>query len=338
MKPKKKLLYLITKSNWGGAQKYVYELATSSLRNEYEISVALGGVGDLYKKLQSVNITVHQLERLDRDINLLDEAVVLWQLIKLFLRERPNIVHVNSSKIGGLGAVAARLYFLLQTKNYKLKTPKIIFTAHGWPFNEERPWPQPSIIKFFSWLTAFFSTDVIVIGKADEQACEHWPLVSKKMHLVYNGIATIEFGSGEVIRKSFPAGVKITGTIGELTRNKNQVSLVEQARNNQNIYVAIVGEGEERNNLEQKIAEYNLNERVKLFGFLPAKDVLKGFDVFALPSMKEGLPYVLLEARMAGLPIVANRVGAVAEILDAPDLQEFTLEKMVEKTRGVYES
>ncbi len=342
MKPKKKLLFLITKSNWGGAQKYVYELATSSLKEKYAVSVALSGMDKLSEKLHVAGIVVHQLERLGRDINLLDEAVVLWQLIKLFWHEKPDIVHVNSSKIGGLGAVAARLYFssfsFLKAKNSKLKTPKIVFTAHGWPFNEARPWPQPSIIKFFSWLTVFFSTDTIVVGKADERACENWPFVQKKIHRIYNGIAPIEFGSGEVIRKAFPSGVKITGTIGELTKNKNQISLIGQARNNPDMYVAIVGEGEERNNLEQKIAEYKLNERVKLFGFLPAKDVLKGFDTFALPSIKEGLPYVLLEARMAGLPIVANRVGAVSEILDAPDLSEFTLEKMLAKTRVVYES
>ena len=67
--------------------------------------------------------------------------------------------------------------------------------------------------------------------------------------------------------------------------------------------------------LEAKIKEYKLENRIKLFGYLPASEVLRGFDVFALPSLKEGLPYVLLEAKLAGLPIVANRVGDVAEIL-----------------------
>jgi len=68
----------------------------------------------------------------------------------------------------------------------------------------------------------------------------------------------------------------------------------------------------------------------------PASEVLRGFDVFALPSIKEGLPYVLLEAKATGIPIVANRVGGVGEILDAKDMSEFSLEKMLEKTIVVY--
>jgi glycosyltransferase involved in cell wall biosynthesis len=100
--------------------------------------------------------------------------------------------------------------------------------------------------------------------------------------------------------------------------------------------VAIVGEGEDRSRLEATIQEYGLESRVKLFGFIPALEVLRGFDVFALPSLKEGLPYVLIEAKAAGLPIVANRVGGVGEILDAPDMNEFSLDRMVEKTIEVY--
>ena len=86
----------------------------------------------------------------------------------------------------------------------------------------------------------------------------------------------------------------------------------------------------------KKIEAYGLESRVKLFGFMPASDVLRGFDVFALPSLKEGLPYVLLEARAAGLPIVAERVGGVGEILDAKDMTDFSLEQMLQKTVALY--
>jgi glycosyltransferase involved in cell wall biosynthesis len=139
-----------------------------------------------------------------------------------------------------------------------------------------------------------------------------------------------------MIRGAFPPGAKITGTVGELNKNKNQKALIEQAKDNPDMYVAIVGEGEDRAALKQRIKKYNLGERVKLFGFMPAQEVMKGFDTFALPSLKEGLPYVLLEAKAAGLPIVANRVGGVGEILDAKDMNDFSLAKMIKETLDVY--
>ena len=75
---------------------------------------------------------------------------------------------------------------------------------------------------------------------------------------------------------------------------------------------------------------------MKLFGFMPTSDVIKGFDIFALPSLKEGLPYVLLEAKVAGLHIIASRVGGVGEILDAKDMGEFSLSQMLKKTIMIY--
>jgi glycosyltransferase involved in cell wall biosynthesis len=192
---------------------------------------------------------------------------------------------------------------------------------------------------FFSWLTALFSHRIIVISDFDLRVARKMPLVGTKAVRIYNGIAPfIDLGSGEVIRRAFPAGVKITGTIGELNKNKNQQALVEQAKNNPDMYVAIVGEGELRAALEEKIKKYDLENRVKLFGFVPAREALPGFDTFVLPSLKEGLPYVLLEAKAAGLPIEANRVGGVGEILDAHDMNDFSLANMIKETLVVYRS
>jgi glycosyltransferase involved in cell wall biosynthesis len=178
---------------------------------------------------------------------------------------------------------------------------------------------------------------VIVVSEYDLQVTKRMLFIGDKAKRIYNGIDVhFPLASGERVRSLFPEGVRITGTIGELVKNKNQISLVEQAKNDPNMYVAIVGDGEDRTYLEEKIKTYGLGDRVKLLGFMAPSEVLRGFDLFALPSLKEGLPYVLLEAKAAGLPIVANRVGGVGEILDAKDLSEFTLEKMVETTIALY--
>jgi len=322
----KKILFVITKSNWGGAQRYVYDLATS-LPDSFACEVALGGDSLLKQKLEEKGIKVIQIPHLQRDISVIKEFRAFFFLLQFLRKNSYDIVHLNSSKAGGLGALAARI----------AGVRKIIFTAHGWPFWEQRNFLSRALIYFLSWLTVLLSHKVIVVSNYDLRVAQKMPFIVQKAVRIYNGIdRSLAFESGEKIRGVFPVGAKIIGTIGELTKNKNQIALIEQAKNNPDMFVAIVGEGEERSMLESKIKKYGLENRAKLFGFMPANEVLKGFDVFALPSIKEGLPYVLLEAKLAGLPIQANRVGGVGEILDSKNTEDFSLARMLEKTAELY--
>ena len=257
----------------------------------------------------------------------LQECKSFFELLRVIKEERPEILHLNSSKAGGLGALAGRI----------AGVPRIVFTAHGWAHREPRPWYERALIWLTSWITILLAHRVITVSQYDYANA---PVLfsRRKLTVIHNGIdLRMTFGSGERVRNAFPRGVRITGTIGDLSKNKNHISLIEQARANSQMYIAIVGdEGPERAHLEAKIAEYALEERVKIFGVIPANEALRGFDVFTLPSLKEGLPYVLIEARIAGLPIIANRVGGVSEVLDAKDMSDFSLEQMVEKTSALY--
>lgn len=334
---KKKILFVITKSNWGGAQRYVYDLATTLSKEQLDVAVVLGGTGEkggqpgtLAQKLTSVGIRIIFVQSFLRDISVGGDFSALHELVRIFKRENPDVIHLNSSKAGGVGALAARL----------AGVPKIIFTAHGWPFWEQRNFFNRYLIYLFSWFTALLCHKIICISRYDLEIAQKMPFVKNKTILIHNGINfSMSFGSGKVIRTAFPVGAKITGTVGELTKNKNQISLIENARWHNDMYVAIVGEGEYRTYLETKIKEYELQERVKLFGFIPASEVMKGFDIFALPSLKEGVPYVLLEARAAGLPIEHSGVGGIRDIFDANnELKEFSLERMIQKTFALYNS
>lgn len=322
---KKKVTYVITKANWGGAQRYVYDLATALPRDQFDVSVAFGQPGKLAEDLQKSGIKTFPILSLQRDVSLGADIRSFFELRQLFKKEQPDVVHLNSSKAGGVGALAARL----------AGVPNIIFTSHGLAWDEDRNIFAKVAIYIATRITFLLSHKVITISKDNYDRARQCPLCRHKINLIYNGIQPMIFGSGEKIRAALPAGATITGTIGELTKNKNQIALIEQARNNPDMYVAIVGEGELRGMLEAKIKGCGLESRVKLFGFLPAADVLKGFDEFALPSIKEGLPYVLLEAKQAGLAIVANRVGGVGEILNGK-LEDFSLEQMVTKTAALY--
>src|SRR3989338_7813734 len=95
---KKKILFVITKSNWGGAQRYVFDLATHLPKEEFEVVVALGGMGLLAQKLQAEGTMIYHSEWLGRDISVGKDIKSFLELYRLFKKERPDVVHLNSSK------------------------------------------------------------------------------------------------------------------------------------------------------------------------------------------------------------------------------------------------
>ncbi len=327
---KQKVLFLVTKGGWGGAQRYVFDLATSLPKEEYEAVVACGEQGRttmgeaLPEKLSAAEVRCARLPHLDRDVGLADIAAIreIFQLLK---KERPNILHLNSSKAALLGALAMRL----------IQPPtKIIFTVHGWPFNEPRGAFWRFGIYLASWLTALLSHAVIVICDADLRAARRLPFIRKKVFLIPNGITPFETLPQGAARSALapPVGGASTGvlpqdtaiivTIAELTRNKGlsyalrAVARLMRERDLPMFRYIIVGEGEGRAQLERIIAEEKLSEVARIAGFIPdAQSLLSGADIFLLPSLKEGLPYVLLEAGATGVPTVATNVGGVQDII-----------------------
>jgi glycosyltransferase involved in cell wall biosynthesis len=88
-------------------------------------------------------------------------------------------------------------------------------------------------------------------------------------------------------------------------------------KNHPDVIFICIGEGEERISLEKSISHYGLKEKVFLVGFVDnAIEIIKSFNIFVLPSIKEGLPYCILEAGMASLPVVATTVGGIPEIIE----------------------
>ncbi|HEV3245557.1 MAG TPA: glycosyltransferase, partial [Candidatus Paceibacterota bacterium] len=231
---RRKILYVITKSNWGGAQRYVYDLARSLPKETFDVVVALGGsggrraaAGELADRLKEAGVRTIFIRSFARDVHAADELRALFELRRIFRCERPDVVHLNSSKAGALGALAARL----------AGVRKIVFTIHGLPEDEARAPLSRALIRLVTRFTFLLCTNIIANSKNNFER-----IGSRKKHLIYNGIdLDMQFGSGDIVRSRFPAGAKITGTIGELTTNKNQRALIEQAKNDPAMYVAIVG-------------------------------------------------------------------------------------------------
>jgi len=320
-KTRPKILFLITKSNFGGAQKYVFELAVAAKAEGAEVLVAVGGTGEkqaglglLATKLEEAGIKVLPIKHFMRDMSLRDDVLAMYEVWQLLRRERPDILHVTSSKAGGIGALAGRL----------AKTPRIIFTSHGLTMDETwRPKWQQLLITFGTWVTLALAHVSIMISSETYERARKMMGMKDKVVLIKNGIAPIDFLDQAAARAelalSIPVGHTLIGGIGELHPNKNWVAAINMLSSfPTTIHLAIIGTGEEEGQLKRQVEMLRLTDRIHLLGYKQnAARYLKAFDIFLLPSKKEGLPYVLLEAGLAELPVVASDLPGNRDIIES---------------------
>jgi glycosyltransferase involved in cell wall biosynthesis len=313
-----KVLFLITKSNWGGAQRYVYDLATTLDLASFEPVVVLGGTGELTQKLELAGVRTITLQTLQRDISITKEIGFMTELWRIIRTEKPDVLHVNSSKAGGVGCFIGRL----------ARVPRVIFTAHGWAFNEDRPVWQKFIIKKVHWWTVMLSHKTIAVSNAIVSQM-NWPLAKRRMVVINPGRTVPEFQSRLTARTTFalqhPLLAPYTADVwlcilAELHPIKQHHMLFNVMKSIvadfPNVRLICVGDGELRTKLTNYIEEHNLTQHIFLVGPIhEAANLLKAADMFVLPSKSESYGYVLHEAGLARVPIIASNVGGITDII-----------------------
>lgn len=308
-----KIAFIITKSNWGGAQRYVFDIATSLPKDIFDVSVICGDGGVLSEKLTEAGIKVTTLPSLKRDMRIKSDAQSLFKIFNELKKTKPHTVHLNSPKAAGLSAVCARL----------LKIRNIIYTVHGFTFNEDRNVLQKTAIKFFTWLTILLSTKTILLSQTEYQQVVTWPFIKNKLSIIYLAIKDLQIKSKEeslaLIDSKLPSPLPrdsfIVGTIAELHKNKGYPYAIEALSNMRNVSYVIISDGEEKSTLLKQMSILG-SKNIHLTGRIEnAASLLKAFDLFLLPSIKEGFPYTLLEAGLAEIPIIATDVGGIKELI-----------------------
>ncbi len=318
---KTKILYIITKSDIGGAQKYINDLSNNINKDLFESKIIFGGID--IKSLSN---------KTSPGIFFWNDWKSIFEIIKILKNEAPDIVHLNSSKAGVLGTIAGFIY-----KKTSNKSLKIIFTAHGWVFN-----PQNKISKlerfFYIALhkaTGIFQDKIINVSNYDKEMALRLKIANpNKLKVVWNGIdENISFLNKNEARNILFQKIKnqspvqilesefqtshIIGTIGRLVKEKDYETLINSARLEDKSIFIIIGDGYEKEKLNHLIKDKSLEDR---FFIIKNENndarFLKAFDIFILSSVKEGLPYTLLEAMSAGIPIIGTKTGGITEILN----------------------
>lgn len=313
----KRILYVITKANWGGAQRYVFDLAVASKEAGHQVLVVSGNEGPLTERLKEAGIGTRTIAAMKRDISLLDEFRSFKTLLQIVEEFHPDTIHGNSSKAGGLATLAGRLK--------GIRT--ILFTAHGWAFNEGRPLWQKAVIGLFHYAMVLFAHRTICVSSAIRQDAAWMPFVGKRFFVIHNGVTPTPLLSKNEARlalapelvRGFPNALWI-GSIAELHPTKGLDILVEAfaaIAHELPVVLVLMGDGTEWAKLQKLVQIYDLPDRVVLSGFVKdASSHLSALDVFVLPSRSEALGYALLEAGLASLPSIGTRVGGIPEVLE----------------------
>lgn len=309
----KRILYVITKANWGGAQRYVFDLAVAAAKAGNEVTVASGGSGELTTRLHEENILTLSVPGLERNVRASSDLRAFHELRQVIRAVNPDVIHCNSSKAGLLTSLVARMEGI----------QRIIFTAHGWAFNEKRPKWQKVAIALMHYLTVLFSHVTICNSESTRNDIRWMPFVQNRLMVIHHGVEPVQLMVQDAARAALAPHLSAPvwiGTIAELHPTKQLDVLISAfaqiADHFPNTALVLIGEGEQREYLQSVIAFHKLGDRVKLCGHIPqAIAYLQAFDIFALPSHSESFGYVIAEAGLAKLPVVASNVGGIPEII-----------------------
>ena len=245
MTKKSTCLYIITKSVWGGAAKYIYDLSTNLL-GDFDIAIAAGGKNKFYEKIKQTNIPYYKISSFQRNVNIFKEFLAGFEILSLLFQIKPDIIHVNSSKAGGITGIAGWIYKILSGKKTKL-----IFTAHGWAFSEDRAKLQLFLIKLFSKITCLFYDKIICVSEYDRQtALKNKIAPARKLKTIHNGIdfEAISFLPKEEAQKKLinKTCSLVIGTIAEWTNNKGLIYLLRAIKKikDKKFDLILIGSGE----------------------------------------------------------------------------------------------
>lgn len=222
-----------------------------------------------------------------------------------------DVVHCHSTKSGLVGRLAA-----------KGLRAKVFYTPHGiFTLSPDiKAWQRVPYAKLEAWLQKY-TTRVIYLSEIEKIECEAIGIRREKLVQVFNGIEAPNWADREELRKRY--GIEndevVVGWISRFLPAKDPdlaiETFAEVAANNSHARFLMAGEGDLWDDAKEYAASLGLQNRLTFVGTVRPAEFFPALDIQFLSSLQEGLPYVLVEALFAGLPIVSTRVGGTHEIV-----------------------
>ncbi len=255
--------------------------------------------------------------KISRNISITD-FVAVFKLYKFIRKNKFQLVNTHTAKAGFAGRTAAWL----------ARVPVIIHTAHGLVVHEYLSSFKKAIYKFLErWIGAKTSAFIVVTDKVGDELIKAGIAKKNKIHRIYNGINLDDFSKiNKSARTEFCEKLNIKnndliiGTISRLVPDKGLEDLIQAFAlihsSNPKTKLVIAGDGPLKNKLIELTESMDINNYVFFIGWQDdVPQTLALFDVFCLPTLREGFGYVFLEAQAAGIPVIATKISPLTETM-----------------------
>jgi glycosyltransferase involved in cell wall biosynthesis len=325
-----KVLRIISRMNIGGPAIHVSLLCKKINQDKFESKLVTGSIsaseGNMVHLMQGSNGMVRHIPELQREINPVRDMIAFLRIFKIMIEEKPLIVHTHTAKAGTIGRAAGGAYKLLSGKKIAL-----VHTFHGSVLEGYFGPIKSKLFKYIERCMALMTDSVIAISltQKDDLVNKYKIAASRKIQIINLGFDLSPFlGSNgrkqEIFRKqwSLDEDTILIGIVGRLVPIKNHHMFLDAAKlfleryGDVDVRFLIVGDGEQRAELEKYVMDLAIGDKVLFCGW--ENDIPKlyaNLDILAMTSTNEGTPVSIIEAMASLVPVISTDVGGIKDLL-----------------------
>lgn len=254
------------------------------------------------------------LPKIGMNMQAISMAISSYFQIKRIIREGYNFELIDAHYVYPDGVAAVLLA--------KMLNKPVVITARGSDLNVYRKYFVPRIL--IKWATKKANA-LITVCQALKDVLADMSVAGEKVTVLRNGVDLDLFSpleDREKARRKLGLEGKTLLMVGRLVGLKGHKLAIQALALIKNTSLLIIGEGEEKERLEQLVEELSLGERVRFIGAVAHSELAAYYsaaDALLLASSSEGWANVILEAMACGTPTVATNVGGTSEIICSPE-------------------
>ena len=330
--PGVKVVHVVTRMNTGGVAVLISELVAGMNSEEFEVTLITGSCSEGeedYLKARGLYLNQITIPSMQRSLNPINDLKSFIEIVRALRDLQPDIVHTHTSKAGLLGRIAAKIIVPKAT---------LIHTFHGHLLHGYFSKSATLLIKLSERMLARITDVLISMGNEVKNNLQEASIGRPQQYQVaFPGVQESEPNPNNAKVREFAEQHKqnlIFTFVGRLSPIKRCDRIVQVARQLHNqfpqLYFLIIGDGELRGTLE--VAARGLP--ITFLGWEShTQDWLAISDCAILLSDNEAVPLAMIEAGLAGLPVIATNVGSMSDVV-VDGLNGYLVEPLIEEIKS----